>query len=196
MATRKSPPPLDFDQLFIASTTLADTLPYEQATLARVARAARVPVAQLRQQFGDFGRLLVALQQRFLDELRDAVIAQTSVRPSGFERLHQAALIYLRHCLRYRGLRGWMLQARLADPAMAEGLRRQNQAFTLVISTELSALGQPHPLPAARLFLAAVQEAGRLEHHHGAPLPHIREALAGIARFYTRPAAKTSPKKS
>lgn len=184
MATKKSAP-LDLPRLFAIGMQMADDLPYSEATLAHVAKASKVPVARLKAHFVDFTHYLIAVQQHFMDELRNDVIASTAQLPPGLERVRIATLVYLDHCMKYFGLRSWLLQARKEEPLLAEGLRRQNHSFALVISTEFHILGWPHPLAAARMYLAALQEAGRLEHAKGEPLPYIREAIWDIARHYT-----------
>ena len=181
----KATTPLNTQKLFKAVMQMAETTDYADASLERIARAAKVPVGRLRTQFIDFIHLLIAVQQFFLDELRDEVISVTSQYPPGLDRVRSATLVYLDNCMRHRGLRGWLLQARRDEPLLAEGLRRQNHSFALVISTEFHALSWPYPLAAARLYLAAIQEAARLEQIKGEPLAYIREAIWDIARFYT-----------
>lgn len=186
----KKPAPLNMSKLLALGMQMADSIPYRKASLAHVARRAKVPVSRLNAHFVDFTHYLIAVQQKFLDELRDEVIAATAPLPPGLERVRIATVVYLDHCLRHHGLRDWLLQARKEEPLLAEGLRRQNHSFALVISTEFHILKWPHPLAAARLYLAAIQEAGRLEHAAGKPLPHIREAIWDIARHYTGAVAK------
>lgn len=181
----KAVTPLNKPKLFATVMKLADEAPYTDTSLQQIAKAAKVPIARLRAEFIDFTNLLIAVQQFFLDELRDDVIRVTADHPPGLERVRSATRVYLEHCLERRGLRGWLLQARREQPQLAEGLRRQNHSFALVISTEFQALGWPHPLAAARLYLAAIQEAARLEQIKGEALPFIREAIWDIARFYT-----------
>jgi AcrR family transcriptional regulator len=184
MPTKKIAP-LNKQKLFKTVMTIADKAPYTDASLLQIAKAAEVPIARLRAEFIDFTHLLIAVQQYFLDDLRDEVIAITVGHAPGLERVRNATRVYLDHCLKRRGLRGWLLQARREEPQLAEGLRRQNHSFALVISTEFHALGWPHPLAAARLYLAAIQEAARLEQIQGEPLAYVREAIWDIARFYT-----------
>jgi AcrR family transcriptional regulator len=184
MSTKKTSA-LDKPKIFKAVIQTAEALPYCDATLTRIAKVAKVPVERLQAQFIDFTHLLIAAQQYILDDLRDSVIDATAHFPPGLERVRSATRVYLDHSLRHRGLRTWLLQARREEPQLAEGLRRQNHSFALVISTEFHALGWPHPLAAARLYLAAIQEAARLEQTKGHSLDFIREAIWDIARFYT-----------
>lgn len=184
MATRKSAP-IDLAHLFAVSMELANTVEFSDASLLRVAKAAKIPVARLRTEFVDFTHYLIAIQQRFLDELRDEVIAVTAQTPPGLARVRGATLVYLDHCLKHHGLRGWMVHARREQPLLAEGLRRQNHSFSLIISTEFHALHWPHPLAAARLYLAAISEVARVEQTKGGAIPHLRDAIWDIARFYT-----------
>lgn len=182
-------------KLFKTVVLIADELPYSDATLGRVAKAAKVPVSKLQAQFVDFTHLLIAVQQHILDELRDNVIEGTAHLPPGLERVRTATKIYLDHSLLRGGLRAWLLQARREQPELAEGLRRQNHSFALVISTEFHALGWPYPFAAARLYLAAIQEAARLEQIQGESLAYVREAIWDIARFYTRQVKAGATKK-
>ncbi len=192
MATKKAPA-LNKPKIFKAAAAVAATVPYRDATLAHVAKAAKVPVERLKAEFADFTQLLVAIQQYVLDDLRDCVIDDTARLSPGLERVRSATKVYLDHCLRNRSVRGWLLQARREKAELAEGLRRQNHSFALVISTEFQALGWPHPLAAARLYLAAIQEAARLEQIHGEPLAYIREAIWDIARVYTARSKQALP---
>jgi AcrR family transcriptional regulator len=190
MATKK-PAPLNLPKLFSIGMEMAKTVPYADASLARIARSAKIPVARLRAHFVDLTHYLIALQQSILDDLRDQVVASTAQDPPGLNRVRKATLVYLDHCLRHHGIRGWLMRARKEAPQVAEGLRRQNHSFALVISTEFHALHWPYPLAAARLYLAAIQEAARLEHASGQALPYIREAIWDIARFYTGAVGQT-----
>lgn len=184
MANRKVAA-LNKPKVFKAVLRIAGKTPYRDATLAHIAKVAKVPVERLKAEFIDFTHLLIAVQQYVLDELRDYVIEATSHLAPGLDRVRTATKVYLDHSLANRGVRGWLLQARREKQQLAEGLRRQNQSFALVISTEFHALGWPHPLAAARLYLAAIQEAARLEQIKGEPLEYVREAIWDIARVYT-----------
>lgn len=176
---------LNKQKVFKAVLQISDHLPYREATLAHIAKLAKVPVERLQAEFIDFTHLLIAVQQYILDELRDYVIDATAHLAPGLDRVRSATKVYLDHSLENRGVRGWLLQARRERQQLAEGLRRQNHSFALVISTEFHALGWPHPLAAARLYLAAIQEAARLEQIKGEPLEYVREAIWDIARVYT-----------
>lgn len=184
MATRK-PAALNKPKIFRSVIQAAAKLSYRDATLAHIAKVAKVPVERLQAEFIDFTHLLIAVQQHVLDELRDHVIEATAHLEPGLDRVRSATKVYLDHSLENRGVRTWLLQARREKQALAEGLRRQNHSFALVISTEFHALAWPHPLAAARLYLAAIQEAARLEQIKGEPLEYVREAIWDIARVYT-----------
>lgn len=186
MPTSKKPPaPIEMAALFKACMGLAQTVDYNSLTLAKVAVAAKLPVARLKAEFVDVKHLVIALQQHFINLLRDTLITGTLKQSAGLERVHGSTLAYLDHCLAHRLLRQWLLQARHHEPKLAEDLRRQNQAFILVMSTEFHAMGWPHPQAAARLYLAAMQETARQEQMKGHTLPAIREAIRSIARHYS-----------
>lgn len=184
MAAKKSAP-INTARLFRTVMQMAETVPYDEASLAKIAKAAKLSPAQLRRQYLDFTHLLIAVQQFFLDGLRDEVISATAQYPPGLERVRCATLAFLNYSLKWGGLRRWLIRARHDEPLLAEGFRRQTHSFGLVISTEFHALGWPYPLAASRMYLAAIQEAARLEQAKGEPLTYVREAIWDIARFYT-----------
>lgn len=186
MATRKTAVP-PRDALLKAGLKLAEHVDYGEASAEGVAEAAGLPVAVLHTHFVDFSYYLIALQQQFLDELRDNIIKATSGQPPGYQRLQTATLTYLDGCLRHHGLRSWLMEARRELAGVADGLRRQNQSYALIISTEFRAQGWPHPLAGARLFLSVIQEASRAEHWAGRPLREMRNAIWDFLRTYDKP---------
>lgn len=131
----------------------------------------------LRRHFVDFRHFLIQLQQHFLDLLRASVNQATRSLEPGHQRLKAGAEAYLDQWLEHPGLRHWFGQARKDAAEFAEGLRSQNQAFSLVLSTEFHAMSWPHPLAGARLFTAALQEVARAEHASGQKLPAMRDEI-------------------
>lgn len=165
------------EALLRAGLRAAAREPLPPASAASVLAEAGLGEDALVRYFVDFEHYLLALQQRFLDELRDGVIRFTDHQPPGRERLKAGTSVYLDGCIKRRGLRQWLLEGRLQSSVVADGLRRQNQAYAMILSTEFHAMRWPQPQAAARLFLASVQEVSRIEHTAAAPVPAARMAL-------------------
>jgi TetR/AcrR family transcriptional repressor of nem operon len=97
----------------------------------------------------------------------------------GKKRLAAAARTYLDGCLRDRGVKALLLEAR-GHLAIAEEVVRRNRANVDVVAADFTKLGWPHPRAAARLWIAAVAECALMELERGAPDPAAR---ASINRF-------------
>ena len=72
----------------------------------------------------------------------------------GKDRLDAAARTYLDGCLRDRGVKALLLEARGHLP-IAEEVMRRNRMTVDVVAADFTALGWPHPRQAARLWIAA-----------------------------------------
>jgi AcrR family transcriptional regulator len=171
-------------QLLDAADTLAARANWTQLKPAAVCRAAGLPPAAFKRHFADTSAYLAATQQRFMDGIRDRIVERTQALPPGFERLRAASEIYLDGCLARNQLRGWLIQARAAQPALAEGLARQNQVYGMVMRAEFDRLGWPHPAAAAQLYLSMLMEAGLAEFTAGRAVPDVRETLWDFLKIY------------
>src|ERR1700759_2320172 len=69
--------------------------------------------------FGDRASYLLALHREFHDRLLAGIERVTAGMPPGRQRLIKSAATYLDGCLRDRGIRALLLEAR-AEPAIAE----------------------------------------------------------------------------
>ncbi len=165
------------DRLLAAGPSLCEQYSFQELSEARICAAANVSAAAFQAAFG--GSILTyvnALQQQFMDGLRDRILKVTTGTSTGMTRLQLACEAYLAGCLEARPLRAWLIEAR-ALPEVAAGLRRQNQVYWAVMGLELKSLGWPHPEAAARLFLAMINEASVVEHRAGQPVAAVRDAL-------------------
>lgn len=162
---------LDAGEKLAAQQRLAAVTP------TAICAEAQLPEARMAEQFGSFDEYLAALQQRFMDRLRDGIVAAVAGAPAGRERLRTGALSYLDGCLAQHSLRDWFLVARTSMPAVEQGLRRQNHTFELMLASEFIVMQWPHPRAGARLFIAALLDVARAEHDPGRPLPQLRDAL-------------------
>lgn len=170
--------------LIDAGFRLAQRITLAELEAGTVAAEAGLDAVAFNTHFGGIEQYLIGLQQHFMDGLKAAVIAATLDLPPGYERAQKGALAYLDGCLAQRGLRGWLLKARLEQAALSDNLRRQNQGYLLILPSEFSALHWPHPQAGARMFLAALWEIARLEHGLGRVSGELRGALWQFLRTY------------
>jgi AcrR family transcriptional regulator len=127
--------------------------------------------------FGDRTSYLLALHRGFHERLLEEMHAATTDLPPGRERLLTAAATYLDACLRDRGVRALLLEAR-AEPPIVNEVRARNRSTAELIEEDFHAIGRTHPRETARLWVALVAEAALVELDAGAPDPGVRAALA------------------
>lgn len=162
--------------LIRAGRSLALRYTFYDIDPVRICSEAHLPPESFEQHFQDMTEYLLALQQNFLDEMRDKIFKGTTGMKAGINRIKLASEIYLEGCLAGRALRAWLQEAR-AHPDIAEGLRRQSRPYRMVVASELKTLGWPHPEAAANIFVAMTNETVLAEHRIGQALPELREAL-------------------
>ncbi|MDX6335309.1 MAG: hypothetical protein QOG05_2649 [Streptosporangiaceae bacterium] len=127
--------------------------------------------------FGDRGGFLLALHREFHDRLFAEIAEAVEAMPPGRERLLAAAGAYLDGCLRHRGIRALLLEAR-AEPLIAGAIAERNQRASQLITPDFTAIGWAHPTDGAALWNGLVVEAALLELAAGHRRPAIRNALA------------------
>jgi TetR/AcrR family transcriptional regulator, transcriptional repressor for nem operon len=126
--------------------------------------------------FGDRGSYLLALHREFHERLNTQIQAAIAGMPLGRRRLGAVANTYLDGCLRDRGVRALLLEAR-AEPAVTEEIGRRNHAGAELCEADFAALKRPHPYESAQLWVGMLAEAALIEHQAGKALPALREAL-------------------
>jgi hypothetical protein len=94
----------------------------------------------------------------------------------GKERLAAAATTYLDGCLRDRGVKALLLEARGHLP-IADEVTRRNRMSVDVVAGDFEALGSQYPREAARLWIAATAECALMELERGSRDPAARSAL-------------------
>lgn len=127
--------------------------------------------------FGDRGGFLLALHREFHDRLFAEITEAVDGLPPGRERLLTAAGAYLDGCLRHRGIRALLLEAR-AEPLIADAIAERNLQASQLITPDFTAIGWVHPTAGAALWNGLVVEAALLELASGHRRPEIRNALA------------------
>lgn len=127
--------------------------------------------------FRDRSAFLLALHNEFHDRVFAEIERTVAGMAPGRARLLAAANAYLDECLRHRGIRALLLEAR-ADPAIIQAIASRNKLVTQLISADFTELGWGHTGPCAALWNSVVVEAALLELNAGAYRPEIRAALA------------------
>lgn len=131
--------------------------------------------------FGDRASYLLALHREFHDRLLSEIERVTSDLPPGRERLMVSATTYLDGCLRDRGVRALLLEAR-ADPVIAEEIGARNASTAKLVRDDFRAMGWSHPLECAQLWVGMTAEAALLELKAGRRSSAVRAALASFTR--------------
>jgi AcrR family transcriptional regulator len=126
--------------------------------------------------FGSRTNYLLALHGEFHDRLQAEILATVDGQQPGLARLLTASTAYLDACLRDRGVRALLLEAR-AEPLVAEQANARHAHNATLVKPDFQAMGWPHPADAARLWVGLVGEAALLELHAGRRQPTLRSAL-------------------
>ncbi|MDT5324147.1 MAG: hypothetical protein QOF25_1299 [Mycobacterium sp.] len=119
---------------------------------------------------------LVALHRRFHNVLFDKMKLTIGDTQPGKDRLDAAATTYLDGCLRDRGVKALLLEARGHLP-IAEEVTRRNLMSIDVVAADFEALGSQYPREAARPWIAATAECALMELERGSRDPAARSAL-------------------
>lgn len=160
---------------------LAEELGLEGLSVNAVVTAAGVSKGTFFHHFPDRVTYLVALHRRFHDVLFDEVTEAIGGLHPGSDRLSAAASTYLDGCLRDRGVKALLLEARGHLP-IADEVTRRNRMNVDVVSADFAALGSAHPRHAARLWVAATAECALMELEQGHRDPAARAALDDLVR--------------
>jgi AcrR family transcriptional regulator len=167
------------ESLLAAGAVVAEEKGLSGLSLNLVAAEAGVAKGSLLHHFGDRASYVLELHRRWHDAIAEQVAAATADSPPGGERLVQGANCYLDICLRDRGVRTVLFEARF-EPAVEGEVARRNEQFAALAAPDFEALGHGDGKTAAALFLGTVVEAALLEHRAGKRQPRVRRALAGF----------------
>jgi TetR/AcrR family transcriptional regulator, transcriptional repressor for nem operon len=167
-------------KLLETGLALAEELGLEGLSVNAVVESAGVSKGTFFHHFGDRVTYLVALHRGFHDSLSDQVDAVVRDVPAGLARLDVAVRTFLDGCLRDRGVKALLLEARGLRPLRDEVLRR-NQLTVDFVEPDFEALGWPHPRRAARLWIGAAAECALVELEIGGPDEPSRVALMNFA---------------
>jgi AcrR family transcriptional regulator len=158
---------------------LAEELGLEGLSVNAIVEAAGVSKGTFFHHFADRVSYLVALHRRFHDALFDEVMSVIGNMPRGADRLIAAASTYLDGCLRDRGVKALLLEARGHLP-IADEVTRRNRMTVDVVVADFKAIGARHPRQAARLWIAATAECALMELELGRRDPAARSELSAL----------------
>ena len=159
-----------------AGMRLAETTGLAGMSVNLVVREAGVAKGSFFHHFGDRSGYLLALHRSFHDRLLFETVTASANLPPGAERLWVGAVAYLDGCLRSRGVRALLLEAR-AVPSIAEEIRKRNNHLAALCEPHFAVMGWPHPIESARLWIGMVAEAALIEFDAGGRQPVLRETL-------------------
>lgn len=160
---------------------LAETLGLEGLSVNAVVAAAGVSKGTFFHHFPDRVSYLVALHRRFHDVLFDEVYSVVGEMTPGNDRLTAVATTYLDGCLRDRGVKALLLEARGHLP-IADEVTRRNRMTVDAVCVDFEALGSRHPRQTARLWIAATAECALMELERGRRDPTARAALNALVQ--------------
>ncbi|WP_137145317.1 TetR/AcrR family transcriptional regulator [Mycolicibacterium sp. CR10] len=167
------------ETLLSAGFVLAETTGLEGLSINALVDTAGVSKGTFFHHFGDRTSYLVALHRRFHDGiLAEVQHAVAGIRP-GRDRLATMSTTYLDACLRQRGVRALILEARGQLPIQDEIVRR-NSSNVDFMAIDFVTMEWPRPRAAARLWIAANAECALIELDARRADPEARAALLDL----------------
>ncbi len=177
MSTRKDRAAATREHLIDAGLRLAEHTGLAGMSVNLIVDKAGVAKGTFFHHFADRAGFLVAVHREFHDRLFAEITEAVADLPPGRDRLLAAAGAYLDGCLRHRGIRALLLEAR-AEPLVARAIAERNQQATQLITPDFTVMGWAHPARGAALWNGLVVEAALLELATGQRDPATRDALA------------------
>jgi TetR/AcrR family transcriptional regulator, transcriptional repressor for nem operon len=167
------------EALVNAGLTVAQEHGFAGMSVNRVVQAAGVAKGTFYVHFPDRGAFLAALHQRFHDGVSAAVQRSVGGLPPGRRRLDRGLQTYLDECQRATAVKAMLLEAR-NDDAVADAVALRNEAFAALAAPDLTAMGWPEPVLAARMIIAMAAEAALIELVGSGPDQACRATLAAM----------------
>lgn len=165
------------ESLLDAGVRLAKTTGLAGLSVNRIVEEAGVSKGAFFHHFPDRATYLLVLHRDFHDRILAEARAVLAEVPPGPERLLRATRTYLDACLRERGVRALLLEAR-AEPVTAAEVRARNAQNAESCQADFAAMGWTQPYAAAQLWVGMAAEAALLEFDAGHRVTELRKALA------------------
>ena len=163
--------------LIDAGLRLAERTGLSGLSINLLVEEAQVSKGTFFHHFGDRTSYVLALHRAFHDRLLNETLEATAGLEPGRNRLLIAGTTYLDGCLRDRGVRALLLEAR-GDPMMAEEIATRNAGYAVIIQEDFKAMKWPRPYECAQLWVGMTAEAALIELKAGKRSPAVRAALA------------------
>jgi AcrR family transcriptional regulator len=173
-------------RLIEVGLALAESGSLAATSVNHIIDAAGVSKGAFYVHFKDRGEYLAALHRTFHASVNAEIRQAMAAYPPGARRLRRGAEAYLDACLRARGVRAMLLDAR-SEPAIAAQMGDKIDAFVEVAAVDFRALDAPEPAAAARLLVAMVREVAIAELGRGRVEPELRQALWHLAQLDAEP---------
>ena len=170
------------EELIDAGLRLAERTGLAGLSINLLVEEAHVSKGTFFHHFGDRANYLLALHRDFHERVLAEIVQAIEGLEPGASRLLTAAGTYLDACLRDRGVRALLLEAR-AEPAIAGEVSFRNASNAKLCTPDFQAMGWPEPRESARLWVGMTAEAALVELEAGRRRPKVRAALA---RFIER----------
>jgi len=158
---------------------LAETTSLAELSINLLVEEAGVAKGSFFHHFGERSAYLLALHREFHDRIFAELLDAVDGMVAGAERLLTASHTYLDACIRDRGVRALLLEAR-AERKIVDEIRARNKATAEFFKADFQAMDVPYPYESALLWIGLVVEAALIELDAGVRQPAIR---AAIARF-------------
>lgn len=167
------------ERLIDTGLQLAERTPLSELSVNVLVAAADVSKGTFFHHFGDRANYLRALHNHFHERVLEEITDAIGELPPGRERLLLGARTYLDACLRHRGVRAFLLEAR-AERVIVEAVAARNATNAKLCTADFRAMGWPHPADCARLWIGLVAEAALVELEHGKRRPALRAAVGAF----------------
>jgi len=131
--------------------------------------------------FVDRAALIIAIHQRFYDELERTMALAVDGMAPGTDRLLTGAVAYLDACLEAIGVKAVLIEAR-TDPAVAIEMARRTEHLARLAEPDFTTDRFSQPAVAARLYMALVSEAALIELEVGVAQPTVRSTIGDYVR--------------
>jgi TetR/AcrR family transcriptional regulator, transcriptional repressor for nem operon len=158
---------------------LADRTSLADLSINLLVEEAGVAKGTFFHHFGDRSAYLLALHREFHSRIFAEIFRVIDGMEPGAGRVLAASRTYLDACLRDRGVRALLLEAR-AEKKIADEIRARNKATAEYFKADFQAMNAPHPYESGLLWIGLIVEAALTELDAGGRQPALRAAIAGF----------------